>query len=93
MIYAKKAIQLAIEQGGYEAAEVVVVEAVLLDPKFWQTFGKVLELRFEREYAARGDFISFNKHNWIRLWHQFTDYLAYGGEIDSFFKPYFNEET
>ncbi len=55
----------------------VWLEAILLDPQFWQCLGKAMGWQMVREWEGR---------YWKKYWHRFIDHLAENKSIDSFFK-------
>lgn len=83
----KNAIQKAIE-GGYEygskqrASQRISSKTakMFLDPLFWQSLGKSLELEGST-YSWQKD----GEEKWLTLWHSFIDHIASGGDVDEFF--------
>jgi hypothetical protein len=60
-------------------------EAILFDPLFWQALGKSLGWK-----VASG---SDMNHQWTFEWHNFTQHLIMGKDIESFFKQLLASET
>lgn len=58
------------------------IQAVLLDPLFWQALGRGLGWDDNiQTYVPRG-----NKTNYMIQWHRFIDHLIEGKDIESYFK-------
>ena len=74
----KRALKKAMGIGGYLPSGGYNRHNFVLDPRFWQSFGK----------ALGWDKIETNPKNvsWLEHWHGFIDHLASGGNPDDFFK-------
>jgi len=59
------------------------VEQILLDPLFWQAFGK--SRGWGTEPAATTP-SGFPVQEWLMFWHRFIDHLAEGKDAESFFQ-------
>ena len=57
-----------------ESSFMMTVEQTLLDPAFWQAFGRALEIDGVYPYG-----------DWKHLWHAFIESLATGGTVEAFF--------
>lgn len=82
----EQAIKKAIE-GGYPWAGVIengkefnCYYKTQLDPLFWQSLGKALELDGSTYVWQKDDEVK-----WLTLWHKFIDHLVEGKSADKFF--------
>ena len=88
----KNIIKKAIE-GGYGnlkahyinnvgGMDIINYHSVLLDPLFWQSLGKALDIKFEESFYY--DFVSFDKWDWQQNALQFFNLILTGGDVDKF---------
>lgn len=93
--YIEQAIKKAIEGGwvyrlGNEVVERNLRDGVMLvehflDPLFWQSLGKAMGWKDEKEYDGGGAHWKI-KGQWKREWHRFIDHLAEGKTAEEYFK-------
>jgi hypothetical protein len=82
MNYTQEAIVRAMNSGWNQINSLGVfkgVDAMVLDPLFWQSLGK------DQGWADSDKYDDYQKH-WLYFWHRFTDHLAEGKDAESFFQ-------
>lgn len=88
----EEVIQKTIE-GGYVVPTISIfnianafdIRHCVLDPKFWQSFGKAMGWGYTENVDPSEH---HSQEEWLDQWHNFIDHLAEGKDIESFFEQF-----